>query len=83
MMAMAVEQRGGVWIQGDLFWDVASLPWYGVTPRDLTRARQSLFSKRERQKTTDFADPEQLEFAFVSTVLPWKYTGAPLLQEVD
>ena len=70
------------WVQADLFEDVEALPWYGRSPRSLTRASMALFLRRKPQKTPAvFVDPFQLEL-FEEEKAPWKYQGAPLLREV-
>ena len=70
-------------IQMDLFVDVEALPWYGRSPRSLTRASLALFLRREPQKDERFfVDPDQLSFGWPVKKAPWKYQGAPLLQEV-
>ena len=72
-------------VQGDLFVDVATLPWYGRSPRGLTRGAIALFSRREPQKPERFfVDPGQYDLFPAATIkAPWKYQGAPLLLELE
>jgi len=68
-------------IQLDLFEDVEALPWYGRSPRSLTRASKALFFKRERQKEDRFfVDPDQLDLIRAARKRPLgTHRGAPLL----
>ena len=69
--------------QLDLFEDVVRLPWYGRSPRSLTRCAIALFSRREPQKDDcGFLDPDQYDLWLPTKKAPWVYQGAPLLQEV-
>ncbi len=71
------------WLQLDLFEDVAGLPWYGESPRVLTRGHEALFLRRKPLRTPAFVDAAQLELSLRSVIqAPWKYQGAPLLKEV-
>ena len=63
--------------------ELDALPWHGRSPRELTRVALGLFSRREPQKSMrDFVDTEQLELWPPAKTAPWRYQGAPLLQEV-
>ena len=67
-------------LQLDLFEDVASLPWYGRSPRSLTRGALALIFKARAQKDDCFfVDPEQLELFAVATKVRLGYQGAPTL----
>ena len=71
-------------IQLDLFEDVVALPWYGRSPRSLTRALLALFLRREPEKRERFfAGPEQFVFALTRNKAPRRYRGAPLLVPLD
>jgi len=70
-------------LQLDLFEDVEHLPWYGRSPRSLTRCSMALFLRPEPQKDARFVpDPFQIEIWPVGNRAPRKYRGAPLLKEV-
>jgi len=71
-------------LQLDLFEDVVDLPWYGRSPRTLTRSAMALFLRPEPQKDARLApDPFQYEIWPVGKKAPRKYRGAPLLKEVE
>ena len=71
-----------MWIQGELFEDVAKLPWYGRTPRSLTRGHEALFLRREPQKDDRFfVDQDQYDSFLAAITGRYRYGGAPLLQE--
>ncbi len=61
------------------------VPWGGISPRELTRARMSLFLRREPPPhEVPVADPRQLELfpvkrRFRKKGPPLVYRGAPLL----
>ena len=73
------------WVQLDLFEDVTKLPWYGRSPRSLTRCAGRLFLKRKRERTPADFDGDQIPMfaGLVRKKAPREYRGAPLLQEVD
>ncbi len=72
------------WVQLDLFEEVAKLPWYGGSPRALTRSANALFLRRKPQKTPAFVDGDQFAmFPELVKKAPWIYQGAPLLKEVS
>ncbi len=64
--------------------EIDRVPWAGRSPRELTRGRKFLFSRREPQKSvSDFVDTAQLElWPPTEKALRFVYRGAPLLQEV-
>ncbi len=68
-------------VQMDLFVDVASLPWYGRSPRALTRGAKALFLRREPQKDDRFfVDSDQTDLCLVALKPPrGDSPGAPLL----
>ncbi len=56
------------------------IPWDGKSPRDLTRARIALFSKRERQKDDRFfVDSVQYDLFLAAIPGRLQYGGAPSL----
>jgi len=62
---------------------LASLPWGGRNPRDLTRVHQGIIFKPEAKKDAcSSVDPRQLELKLPGTNAPWQYHGAPLLKEI-
>jgi len=70
-------------VQLDLFEDVVTLPWYGKSPRSLTRVAEALFLRREPQKDDRFVvDPNQYDLWLPAKKAPRKYRGAPSLKEV-
>ncbi len=67
-------------VQLHLFEDVDALPWYGRSPRSLTRASIALFLRREPQKDDRFfVDPNQVDMFLVAKKRPPQYGGAPSL----
>ena len=59
---------------------VDALPWGGRSPRDLTKARNALFSKREEAKTlVVMPDPRQVDMFDAAIKGSPEYQGAPLL----
>ncbi len=64
-----------------LFDKRVTIPWEGRSPRDLTRARMTLFSSQEAQKSmSEFVDPAQCEFGFLTEKGPRRVSPrAPLL----
>ncbi len=63
--------------------ELDALPWQGQSPRVLTKGFVPLFLRREPQKDERFfVDPDQLDLWPTAKRAPWKYQGAPLLQEV-
>jgi len=70
-------------VQLDLFEDVVRLPWYGRSPRSLTRRANALFLGQPRQKHERFfVDPNQVDMFKRAKKAPREYRGAPLLKEV-
>ena len=56
------------------------VPWDGRSPRDLTRGRMLLFSRREPQKPERFfIDGNQGDLFPAAIRGPLEYRGAPLL----
>jgi hypothetical protein len=71
-------------VQLDLFEDVERIPWYGVSPRSLTRSRKALFLSQEAQKDARLRDPAQLDlFSEATSKGPPVYRGAPLLRRLE
>ncbi len=73
------------YVQLDLLEDVMVLPWYGISPRSLTRARSALFLRRKPQKHGRFfVDADQVDmFRRRQKKAPRPPgRGAPLLLEV-
>jgi len=71
-------------IQLDLFEDVVILPWYGKSPRSLTRSRKALFLERERKRTIAAFNVDQYDmFRRLPKKAPRVYLGAPLLLPLD
>jgi len=67
-------------MQYDLFLEVAVLPWGGRSPRDLTKARISLFLRREPQKDERFfVDPDQIDMFRRRQKKSPQYGGSPTL----
>ena len=57
-----------------------SIPWDGISPRALTKGAKVLFSKRERQRTTDFVDVDQVDIWLTDTKKgPPLWGGSPSL----
>ena len=67
--------------QLDLFpEEVARIPWYGTSPRALTRVAFSLFLRREPQKDDCFfVDPDQGDLFLEATRGSRALPGAPSL----
>ena len=58
------------------------IPWEGRSPRELTAAYKTFILKAQAAKSTsDFVDPEQIDFWLPGEKAPWAYQGAPLLSE--
>ena len=56
------------------------IPWEGVSPRELTKGRSSLFFRREPQNDDGFfVDPEQYDLFHAAIEGRYRYGGAPLL----
>ena len=72
-------------VQLDLFVDVAGLPWYGRSPRSLTRSALALFLRREPQNDDGFfVDPEQIDLFHAAITRPSGISpGAPLLVPLE
>jgi len=72
-------------LQLDLFEDVVSLPWYGRSPRSLTRSYKRFIFKAETQKDDRYpqVDPSQIDMFVGREKAPWKYQGAPLLSPLE
>ena len=60
------------------------VPWGGRSPRALTKAHERFILKTQGAKSvSDFAfDENQYDLWLTIKKAPWRYQGAPLLQEV-
>ncbi len=67
--------------EGEL--DTKRIPWGGRSPRALTRVHLGLIFKPQGGKSvSDSVDPAQYDLWLTVKKAPWKYQGAPLLQEL-